>query len=62
MRRRARVVAIVWAAVFATVAGSVTTTVPVGVGILLVLYPLIDVAGSLLDARAQHGRARERSS
>ena len=52
-------VAIVWAAVFAAAAGSVTTTVPVGVGILLVLYPLIDVAGSLFDARAQRGFARQ---
>jgi uncharacterized membrane protein HdeD (DUF308 family) len=47
-------VAIAWAAVFAMTADSLT----VGIGVLLVLYPLIDVLGSLIDARAQHGSAR----
>jgi uncharacterized membrane protein HdeD (DUF308 family) len=48
-------VAIGWAAVFAAAADSLT----VGVGILLVIYPLIDVVGSLIDARSQHGSARQ---
>lgn len=47
-------VAIVWAAVFATAADSLT----LGTGILVVLYPLIDVVASLVDARSQHGPAR----
>jgi uncharacterized membrane protein HdeD (DUF308 family) len=51
-------IAIVWAAVFATAADSVTAGVPVGAAILLVAYPLIDVVGSLVDARGQHGPAR----
>jgi uncharacterized membrane protein HdeD (DUF308 family) len=49
------VVAIAWAAVFAAVADSLT----VGVGVLLVLYPLIDLVASLIDARSQHGSARQ---
>ena len=51
-------VAIAWAAVFAVASNSLTTAVTVGAGVLLVLYPLIDVVGSLLDARRQHGSAR----
>jgi uncharacterized membrane protein HdeD (DUF308 family) len=39
-------------------AHSLTTGVAVGAGILLVLYPLIDVVASLADARSQHGSAR----
>ena len=31
----------------------------VGVGVLLVLYPLIDAVASLIDARSQHGSARK---
>jgi uncharacterized membrane protein HdeD (DUF308 family) len=48
-------IAIAWAAVFAAVSDSLTT----GVGILLVLYPVIDVVGSLIDGRGQHGSARQ---
>jgi uncharacterized membrane protein HdeD (DUF308 family) len=48
-------VAIVWAVVFATTSDSLTT----GVGVLLVLYPLIDVVGSVIDARGQQGSARQ---
>jgi uncharacterized membrane protein HdeD (DUF308 family) len=47
-------VAVVWAAVFATVADSLT----LGTGILVVLYPLIDVVASFADARGEHGPAR----
>jgi hypothetical protein len=43
-------IAIAWAAVFAAGTHSVTTAVTVGVGVLLVLYPLIDMVASLLDA------------
>jgi len=49
------VIAIVWAAVFAMVADSLT----VGVGVLLVLYPLIDAVASGIDARGQNGSARQ---
>src|ERR1700761_8257253 len=52
------VVAIAWAAVFAAASHSVTTGVSVGAGVLLVLYPLIDVVGSVIDARGQRGSAR----
>jgi uncharacterized membrane protein HdeD (DUF308 family) len=52
-------VAIAWAAVFAAASDSLTTGVTVGVGILLVLYPLIDLAASLIDARNQRGSARQ---
>jgi uncharacterized membrane protein HdeD (DUF308 family) len=52
------VIAILWAVAFAAVAGSLTTSVTVGAGVLLVLYPLIDVVGSLIDARGQAGPAR----
>jgi uncharacterized membrane protein HdeD (DUF308 family) len=51
-------VAIAWAVVFAVVADSVTAGVTVGAGILVVIYPLIDVAASLIDARSQRGSAR----
>jgi uncharacterized membrane protein HdeD (DUF308 family) len=51
-------IAILWAVAFAAVAGSLTTGVTVGAGVLLVVYPLIDVVGSLIDARGQHGPAR----
>jgi uncharacterized membrane protein HdeD (DUF308 family) len=51
-------VAIAWAAVFASASDSLTTGVSIGAGILLVLYPLIDVVGSLLDARGPQGSAR----
>jgi uncharacterized membrane protein HdeD (DUF308 family) len=47
-------IAIVWAAVFATVADSLT----LGSAVLVVLYPLIDVVASLIDAHTQHGSAR----
>jgi uncharacterized membrane protein HdeD (DUF308 family) len=49
------IVAIVWAAVFAAVSDSLTT----GVGVLLVLYPLIDAVACLIDAQRQHGSARQ---
>ena len=49
------VVAIAWAVVFAMAADSLT----VGVGVLLVFYPLIDLVASLIDARSQQGSARQ---
>jgi uncharacterized membrane protein HdeD (DUF308 family) len=52
-------VAIAWAAVFAAVSDSLTTGVTVGAGVLLVLYPLIDMVASLIDARSQRGSARQ---
>ena len=48
-------VAIAWGVAFALASGSLTT----GVGVLLVLYPLIDVVGSVIDARGQQGSARQ---
>jgi uncharacterized membrane protein HdeD (DUF308 family) len=51
-------VAIAWAAVFAVVSDSLTTDVTVAAAILLVIYPLIDVAASLIDARIQRGPAQ----
>ena len=48
------VIAIAWAAVFTAVSDSLT----LAVGILLVLYPLIDVVATLLDARTQQESAR----
>ena len=51
-------VAIAWAAAFAVASDSLTTGVTVGAGVLLVVYPLIDVAASLIDARSQQGSAR----
>jgi hypothetical protein len=53
-------VAIAWAAVFVAVSDSVTSGVTVGGGVPVVLYPLIDVGASLIDARDQHGSARQR--
>ena len=53
------VIAIAWAAVFATLAKSLTTEVPVAVGVLLVLYPLIDAVATLIDARSQSGPTRQ---
>jgi uncharacterized membrane protein HdeD (DUF308 family) len=53
------VIAIAWAATFATVAASLTTTVTVVAGVLLVLYPLIDAVATLIDARSQRGSARQ---
>jgi uncharacterized membrane protein HdeD (DUF308 family) len=53
-------VVIVWAAVFAAVSDSLTTGVTVAAGILVVIYPLIDVAASLIDARSQRGSAGRR--
>ena len=53
------VVAIAWAVAFAAVSDSLTTGVTVGAGVLLVLYPLIDVVGCLIDARSQHGSGRQ---
>jgi uncharacterized membrane protein HdeD (DUF308 family) len=52
-------IAVAWAAVFAAVADDLTTGVTVAAGILVVIYPLIDVAGSLIDARSQRGSARQ---
>jgi uncharacterized membrane protein HdeD (DUF308 family) len=52
-------VAIAWAAAFAAVSDSLTTGVTVAAGILVVLYPLIDVVASLIDARTQRGSARQ---
>ena len=52
-------VAIAWATVLAVLADSPTTGVTVGAGILVVLYPLIDVVASLVDARSQRGPARQ---
>jgi uncharacterized membrane protein HdeD (DUF308 family) len=51
-------VAIAWAAVFVAVSDSLTTGVTVAAGILVVIYPLIDVAASLVDAQSQRGSAR----
>ena len=48
------VAAILWAAVFAAGADSLT----LGVGVLLVLYPLIDAVATLIDARNQRGFPR----
>ena len=45
-------IAIAWAAVFVAVSGSLTTGVTVGAGVLLVPYPLIDAAATLIDARS----------
>jgi uncharacterized membrane protein HdeD (DUF308 family) len=50
--------AIAWAVVFAAASSSVTTGVTLGVGVLLVLYPLIDAVASVIDARGQRGSAR----
>jgi len=47
-------VALAWAAVFATASDSLST----GAAVLLVAYPLIDVVASLIDARGQSGPPR----
>jgi uncharacterized membrane protein HdeD (DUF308 family) len=47
-------VAIAWAAVFAA-----SDSLTIGTGILLVIYPLIDVVGTLVDGRGQDGSARK---
>ena len=52
------VIAIAWAAAFAAAAHSLTTGVTLGVGVLLVLYPLIDLVASLVEARGLRGSAR----
>jgi uncharacterized membrane protein HdeD (DUF308 family) len=52
------IVAIAWALVFAAASDSLTTGVTTGAGILLVIYPLIDVVASLVDARSQRGSAQ----
>jgi uncharacterized membrane protein HdeD (DUF308 family) len=51
-------IAIAWAVIFMAVADS-DTTVTTGAGILVVLYPIIDVVASLIDAQRQHGSARQ---
>jgi uncharacterized membrane protein HdeD (DUF308 family) len=53
------VAAIAWAAAFAAAAHSLTTGVTVGAGVLLVIYPLIDLVATLSDARNQGGSARQ---
>ena len=47
-------VAIAWAVAFVTVSDSLTT----GAAVLLVLYPVIDMVASGIDARRQQGSAR----
>jgi hypothetical protein len=51
-------VAIVWAVAFAATADSLTSDVTLGAAILVVVYPLIDVVASLIDARGERGSAR----
>jgi uncharacterized membrane protein HdeD (DUF308 family) len=46
-----------WAIVFVAESGS-RTTVSTAAGILVVLYPLIDVVACLIDAQGQDGAAR----
>lgn len=48
------VIAIAWAAAFATTFDSLT----LGAAVLLVLYPVIDLVASVIDARHQDGSAR----
>ena len=48
-------VAIAWAAVFLAASDTLTT----GTKVLLVLYPVIDMAASIIDARGQDGSARQ---
>jgi uncharacterized membrane protein HdeD (DUF308 family) len=54
-------IAIAWAAAFVAVSGWQTSSLTIGVGaaVLLVLYPLIDAAATLIDARSQQGTARQ---
>lgn len=49
--------AVVWALGFATTSDSLTT----GAGVLVVVYPLIDVVASLVDSRGDHGPEARRS-
>ena len=49
------ILAIAWAVVFVAASDSLTT----GVQVLLVLYPVIDVVGSWIDARGQQGSTRQ---
>jgi uncharacterized membrane protein HdeD (DUF308 family) len=51
-------IAVAWAIAFVAVPDSGTSGVAVAAGILVVIYPLIDVAASLIDARSQRGSAR----
>ncbi|MFI7065187.1 hypothetical protein ACIBL3_29630 [Kribbella sp. NPDC050124] len=51
-------IAIAWAATFAAVTKSLTTSVTILAGALLVTYPLIDAVATLVDARSQSGSAR----
>ena len=48
------VIAVAWALAFATTFDSLTT----GTAVLLVLYPVIDVVATAIDARRQQGTAR----
>jgi uncharacterized membrane protein HdeD (DUF308 family) len=48
-------VAIAWAVALGVTSDSLTT----GVGVLLVLYPLIDAVASIVDSRGQQGSARQ---
>ena len=50
--------AVAWAIVFAIAAGDLTHDVSVGVAVLLVIYPLIDLVASVLDAGTQTGPER----
>jgi uncharacterized membrane protein HdeD (DUF308 family) len=54
-------IAITWAAAFVAVSGWQTSSPTIGVGaaVLLVVYPLIDAVATLIDARGQHGTARQ---
>ena len=51
-------IAIAWAGLFAVAADSLTTGVTAVAGILLVLYPTLDLVASVIDARDQRGSAR----
>jgi uncharacterized membrane protein HdeD (DUF308 family) len=53
------VIAIAWAVIFTVVVNSLTTDVTVVAGVLLIMYPLIDAVATLIDARTQHGSARQ---
>jgi uncharacterized membrane protein HdeD (DUF308 family) len=51
-------IALAWAAAFAATADGLTAGLTAAAGILVVLYPLIDVAASLVDARTAEPSAR----
>jgi uncharacterized membrane protein HdeD (DUF308 family) len=51
-------IAIAWAAAFAAAADGLTAGLTAAAGILVVLYPVIDVAASLVDARTAEPSAR----